>query len=232
MPSRRFVPARLPEATPPNLPSPRSAAVLPDHDPEDEARFRGLDYVDLDLTGRVAGSVEFDGCAFKGSDLGDCVLDKGAFVDCRFETCNLANVRASDASLRRVQVSVSRMTGFQWINGVLRDVAFRDCRLDLSTFRFSKLTDVVFTDCNLVRADFTNADLTRARFVNCVVAGAQFSHANLTGTRFTRCELVDIDGVTSMRGAVLEGHNLIALAHTLATGLGITLEDDDADSAG
>jgi uncharacterized protein YjbI with pentapeptide repeats len=124
-------------------------------------------------------------------------------------------------------MSVSRMTGFQWINGALRDVAFQDCRLDLSTFRFSKLTDVVFTDCNLTRADFTNADLSRARFVNCVLAGAQFSHANVGGTRFTRCELVDIDGVTSLRGAILEGHNLIALAHTLATALGITIETDD-----
>jgi uncharacterized protein YjbI with pentapeptide repeats len=227
MPSRRFVPARLPEATPPHLPSPRSAAMLPDHDPEDEARFRGLDFIDLDLTGRVAGSVEFDGCHFKGTDLGDSALDKGALVDCRFETCNLANVRASEASMRRVQVSVSRMTGFHWINGALRDVAFQDCRLDLSTFRFSKLTDVVFTECNLTRADFTNADLSRARFVDCLLPGVQFAHANLSGTRFTRCELVDIDSATSLRGAVLEGHNLIALAHTLATALGITIETGD-----
>ena len=57
-----------------------------------------------------------------------------------------------------------------------------------------------------------------------VLAGAQFSHANLSGTRFTRCELVDIDGVTSLRGAVVEEHNLVALAHTLAAGLGIVID--------
>src|SRR5947207_2155977 len=90
-----------------------------------------------------------------------------------------------------------------------------------------ELDDVVFTGCNLVRADFTNADLSRARFVDCQLTAAQFTHATLTGTRFTRCELVDIDGVTSMRGAVVEGHNLVALAHTLATALGITIDAED-----
>jgi uncharacterized protein YjbI with pentapeptide repeats len=159
MPPRRFVPARLPEAAPPRLQSLRHAAVLPNHDVEDEATYRSLDMFDLDLTGRVAQSVEFDGCHFKGADLGGSVLDRSGFVDCLLENCNLANVRAGEASLRRVPMSVARMTGFQWINGSLRDVAFQECRLDLSTFRFCKLTDVVFSGCNLTRVDFTNADL-------------------------------------------------------------------------
>ncbi len=227
MPSRRFVSDRRPEASPPQLPSARQAAVIPDYDVEDEATYRALDFLDLDLTGRVAQSVEFDGCHFKGTDLGESVLDKSGFVDCLVENCNLANLRAGDATIRRVKISVSRLTGLQFINGGLRDVSFEHCRLDLATFRFCTLTDVVFSDCNMARVDFTNADLSRARFVDCVLAGAQFSHANLSGTRFTRCELVDIDGVTSLRGAVVEGHNLVALAHTLATALGITIESDD-----
>jgi len=224
MPQRRYTPDRLPEATPPNLPATLRTAVLPDHDLDDEGTYRSLDFVDLDLSERRAPSVEFDGCHFTGTGLGGCELDKAAFVDCLFENCNLANLKASDATLRRVRVSVTRLTGFQWINGALRDVAFEGCRLDLSTLRFSQLTDVVFRDCNMTRVDFTNADLGRARFVDCVLAGAQFSHANLSGTRFTRCELVDIDGVTSLRGAVVEEHNLVALAHTLAAGLGIVID--------
>ena len=224
---RRFVPDRLPEAAAPNLPDDRRAAVLPDHDLDDEGTYRDMDFLDLDLTGRTARSVELEGCHLKATDLSGSALDKAVFVDCLIENCNLANVRANGATLRRVRLSVARMTGFQWTKGILRDVAFDECRLDLSTFRFSELTDVVFTGCNLFRADFTNADLSRARFVDCDLSGAQFSHATLTGTRFTRCELVDIDGVTSMRGAVVEGHNLVALAHTLATALGITIDAED-----
>src|SRR5213078_4095027 len=209
---RRFVPDRLPAAAPPNLPDDRRPAVLPDHDLDDWGTYRELDFLDLDLTGRTAPSVELEGCHLKGSDLSGSALYKAALVDCLVENCNLANVRANAAKLRRVRLSVARMTGFQCTKGILRDVAFDECRLDLSTFRFSELTDVVFTGCNLTRAEFTNADLSRARFLDCALTGAQFSHATLTGTRFTRCELVDIDGVTSMRGAVVEGHNLVALA--------------------
>src|SRR5947207_135501 len=114
---RRFVPDRLPEATAPNLPDDRRAAVLPDHDLDDEGTYRDMDFLDLDLTGRTARSVELEGCHLKATDL--------------------------------------------------------------------------------------------------------------SGSRVTRCELVDIDGVTSMRGAVVEGHNLVALAHTLATALGITIDAED-----
>jgi len=224
MPPRHPVPARAPEATPPRLPGQRRPATLPADDLVDEATYRGLDVIDLDLAGRTVASVEFDGCHLRGTDLNGCQLDKGGLVDCLLESCNLANLRATDASLRRVRIGTARMTGFGWINGALRDVAFEDCRLDLSTFRFSRLIDVVFSGCNLTRADFTNADLSRARFAGCVLDGAQFSQATLTGTRFTRCELADIGGITSMRGAVLEGHNLVALAHTLAAGLGITID--------
>jgi uncharacterized protein YjbI with pentapeptide repeats len=227
MPARRFVPSRLPEAAPPNLPDETRPAVLPDHDPEDEATFQRLAFTVLDLTERTARSVEFDGCRFNGTDLGGSTLDKAAFVDCLVENCNLANLRAREASLRRVRIAVTRMTGFQWIDGGLRDVAFEECRLDLSTFRFSKLTDVVFRNCNMTRVDFTNADLSRARFIDCVLTGAQFPHAQMAGTRFTRCDLSEIDGVTSLRGAVLEGHNLVALAHTLATALGITIATEE-----
>jgi uncharacterized protein YjbI with pentapeptide repeats len=227
MPPRRNTPPRLVEAMPPDLPDTRHPAILPDHDLDDEGTYRGLDYVELDQSGRVAESVELDGCRFTSSDLGGTTLDKSVFVNCVVENSNLANLRANSGSMRRVRMSMLRMTGFQWVNGGLRDVLFDDCRLDLSTFRFSKLTDVVFNRCNLTQVDFTNADLGRARFVDCVLAGAQFSHASMTGTRFTRCELIDVGGVTALRGAVVEGHNLIALAHTLATALGMTIEQSD-----
>src|SRR5438034_5900934 len=104
MPPRRYTPDRLPEASPPDLPTGRRTAVLPDHDIDDEGTYRGLDFVDLDLTERAAPSVEFDGCHFTGTDLGGSELDKAAMVDCLFENCNLANLRASDGTLRRVRV--------------------------------------------------------------------------------------------------------------------------------
>ena len=78
MPQRRYTPDRLPEATPPNLPATLRTAVLPDHDLDDEGTYRGLDFVDLDLSERRAPSVEFDGCHFTGTGLGGCEQQSGA----------------------------------------------------------------------------------------------------------------------------------------------------------
>jgi len=76
------------------------------------------------------------------------------------------------------------------------------------------------------QADFADADLRGARFVGCTLSGAQFSGARMTGTRFARCEMTGINGVTSMRGAIVTTTDAVALAAILAGALGITIEDD------
>jgi uncharacterized protein YjbI with pentapeptide repeats len=125
-----------------------------------------------------------------------------------------------------VEVTASRLTGLHWIDGMLRDVTFRDCRMDLPVFRFTSFKDVAFFDCNLARVDFTNADLRGAHFTGCDLTGAQFAQADAQGARFTRCELAGLGSVTSLRGAVITGNDLVPLAHMLAAALGIVIEGD------
>jgi uncharacterized protein YjbI with pentapeptide repeats len=209
---------------PPEPPPSLEPATVEDHDLEDDALFRGLSF-EIDLPGRSAELVEFEGCRFHRADLSGTALAQARFNDCTFEQANLANLRADKSSMQRVRLSSCRMTGLQWGGGLLRDVVVSDCRADLSAFRFTGFQYVVFEGCNLTRADFQNADLTGAQFLNCDLTGAQFSHAKLAGTRFRDCELAGIGGVTSFAGAILAGQDLIALSYTLATGLGITIEE-------
>ena len=172
-----------------------------DHDLENEARFLRIGFFDLDLSGRSADGVEFEQCRFRGSDLSGTQLDGAAFTDCLFESTNLANLRAEKSSMIRARLATLRMTGVHWINEALRDVAILECRLDLSSFRFTDFSNVMFQGCNLTRADFQNADLRGVRFTNCDLTGAQFSQATMEGARFANCVLVGVGGVTSMGGA-------------------------------
>jgi uncharacterized protein YjbI with pentapeptide repeats len=119
-----------------------------DHDLENEATFRRLGFFDRDLSGRSADGAEFEQCRFKGSDLSGTQLDGAAFTDCLFESANLANLRAEKSSMIRARLSTLRMTGAHWINGVMRDVTISECRLDLSSFRFTDFSSVVFKGCN------------------------------------------------------------------------------------
>ncbi len=193
------------------------------HSLDHEATFCRLDFEDIDLAGQEANLVEFDQCRFRRATLAHAVLDRPRFTDCLVENCDWANTRMVKPSMARVQLMTVRLTGTQWIAGGLRDVAFHDCRIDLAAFRFTSLRDVAFVDCNLMGADFTGADLRRSEFTGCDLSGAQFSNANCDGARFSRCELAGIGGVTSLKGATVAAHDLVALSHAFAQALGIRI---------
>ena len=214
----------------PKPPASLTLADLSTHDLVDEGVYRTLHFEDLDLTGREVDALEFEQCRFTGVDLGPGVFDRAAFVDCLIERCTLANLRTNGSSMIRVSVTASRLTGLQWAKGALRDTSFSDCRMDLSSFRFSKLSTVAFERCNLRQADFQNADLRGARFEECDLAAAQFSGATLEGATFTRCTLEGIGGVTSLRGARLSGGDAMSLLRTLASALGIVVDDEGGDA--
>ena len=219
---------RLRDPVKPKPPPSLDLATLPDHDLDNESTFERLGFYDIDLSQRSAESVEFTQCRFRGADLSGTQVDRVGLTDCLAENSNLANVRADAGALVRVRFVMSRMTGFTVAKGLLRDVEFEDCRLDLSGWRFTDFQATRFINCNLTRADFTEADLTGAQFVGCDLTGAQFDKAKMEGTRFRKCVLVDIGGVLSWRGATVDGNDLIALSYTLAHALGIRIEADPA----
>lgn len=218
-------PARL--SRKPIQPTSLNLAVLPAHDLESEAAHRGLSFTELDLSGRSAESVEFTQCRFRDVDLSGTTLGRAVFTDCFFENSNLANLRAEKSSLVRAELSVLRMTGFHWTDGLLRDARFTESRLDLSSFRFTDFVAVLFERCNLTGTDFIKSDLSGAQFIGCDLTGAQFSQANMEGARFSHCVLVDIGGVTSWKGAIVRSHDLVTLSYTLAAALGIRIEDEE-----
>jgi uncharacterized protein YjbI with pentapeptide repeats len=137
-----------------------------------------------------------------------------------------SNLDGDAATMERVRVADSRMTGLVWTDGLLRDTAFHDSRLDLTNWRLARFDRVTFTGCNLTRADFTDADLRGATFTRCNLTAAQFSKADMRGARFRGCDLTGIGGVTSWSGAIVHRDDLLALSYTLAAALGIAIDAD------
>ncbi len=215
------------EPAAPDLPADLTPGTLDVHDLVDGGGYESLAFTDLDLSDREVTGVEIEACRYGNVNLSQARLRRSLIRDVVFDRCDLANLRALDCTLTRVAVSASRMTGLSFIDNHLRDVTFDGCRIDLSSFRASKFDDVVFTGCRMEQADFADADLRGARFEGCDLTGAQFSAARMTGARLSRCELTEINGVTSMRGAIVTSADAVALAFILAGALGITIEDDD-----
>lgn len=209
----------------PRPPASLHVATSPEHDLADEATYRQLGFTEIDLSGQEADSVEFEQCRFTRATLARAVLDRAAFTDCLIENSDWANVKAAKSGMQRVKLSTVRLTGLHWIDGVIRDVTFAECRMDLATVRFTSFKDVAFVDCNLTRADFTSADLRGAQFTGCDLSGAQFAQADCAGTRFTRCQLAGVGSVTSLAGATVSATDLATLSYALAGALGITIEE-------
>jgi uncharacterized protein YjbI with pentapeptide repeats len=217
--------ARPRQPVAPKLPASLTGARLPDDDLKDNGVYLSLEYLETDLAKRDAASAEVDQCRFKGVNLAQTALDRGLISDSVFEGCDLANLRARDCSLIRVALSGCRMTGLSWADGGVSEAALDGCRMDMTSFRFSRFKNVVFSDCKLTQADFQEADLRGARFERCDLTGAQFSKAQMGGTRFADCVLAGINGVTSLRGSVVTGRDVLTLAYSLASALGITIEE-------
>jgi len=211
----------------PDLPADLTAATLPGDDLTDGGVHLTLAFDGLDLSGREAADAEVDQCRYRDVNLSQVTLRRALIRDAVFDRCDLANVRARDCSMSRTAIRGSRMTGFAWLSGGLRDVTLDDCRIDLASFAASKLSDVVFTGCRLNQADFGEADLSGARFERCDLTQAQFAGARMAGTRLLGCDLTGIGGITSLRGAIVASADALALAFTLASALGIAIEDDE-----
>jgi uncharacterized protein YjbI with pentapeptide repeats len=210
-------PPRLPDAL-----NPLEAA--PGADDFDGASWYQVLLEGVDLSGARVEEAEIEGCrlvrvGLAGADIGyltvvDSEIDNGDWANAVFESCGL----------RRVLVKESRMTGLSFIDGMVRDVEFRDSKLDLTNWRANTFTTVHFVRCDLAGADFAGADLRGTVFTECGLSGAQFSNAKASGARFIDCDLAGIGGIGSLAGATIRSDDLLTLTGLLARELDITIE--------
>ena len=85
---------------------------------------------------------------------------------------------------------------------------------------------VVFDHCSLVNADFYGATLTTTAFDSCDLTNAQFSKASAGGARLIGSTLDGVRGATALSGVVIGGEQVLPMALSMFTELGITIEND------
>jgi len=186
-------------------------------------------FSEASLEGEFAGvrapGVVFECSRWRGVDLSGARLASLTLRDCVVEGGNLANLDARSGSLTRVVVERARLTGLRLIEATLTDVVFRGCRIDLATFGGAKLERVTFEDCVLAQADYLEARLSTVRWEGCDLGAADFTGARLRRCELRGCRLDGLVGVTSLRGAALEWHEIVEHAGMWAGALGIEVLD-------
>lgn len=209
----------------PKLPPGLILAALPQDDLADECSRFSLEYKGLDLAERDIVLTGVERSRFSQVALWDSHLDRASFVDVEFSNCDLANIDCREISLVRTVLSSCRMTGANFLECGVRDVLFDSNRMDLASFRFCKFGRVKFVDCKLAKADFQGAILKAAWFERCDLTGAQFSQADMAGAYLSDCILYGVNGVSGMKGATVRMQDMSTLVDSLATALGILIDD-------
>ncbi|MGZ4173419.1 MAG: pentapeptide repeat-containing protein [Solirubrobacteraceae bacterium] len=194
--------------------------------------FHDSSHADGELSGAELGNRSARGVSFRRARLDHCALS-GAGLDglrlaaVELVSCDAANLRARRASLTRVAIRASRMTGVEFGEAELSDVTVQGCRVDLASFGAARLERVTFEDCLLAQTDFLDAQLESVRFHGCDLTGADFRGARLKLCEFRRCELAGLEGVENLRGAAMELPDIVGMASIWAGALGIGVLDED-----
>ena len=189
--------------------------------------WRRVQLTDVAAPELAMPSLRFEESRLERVDLSAGRLAHLSLADVELEGCNLANADVRAGSAWRARIERSRLTGVSWTEGLVRDVVFSDCRIDLSSFAATRLEQVVFERCLLMQADFQEASLRAVRFVDC-----DLSEADLANARFERCELrgctIDaIRGAERLRGVAMPWEDIVASVGTFAAAVGVTILDDD-----
>jgi uncharacterized protein YjbI with pentapeptide repeats len=176
-----------------------------------ERRFVECTLYDADLRGLVTERCVFDGCRFRGTDLGDSVHRGSAFRSCTMERTTLSGATFTGCSLLGSTVIDSR----------LRPLVLTDCDLTLAALggvdlRRTDLSGLRMREANLVDADLREADLRGADLGGARLRGTRLDGADLRGAR------LDPDALRLARltGATVDLET--ALAFATAHGLRIS----------
>jgi uncharacterized protein YjbI with pentapeptide repeats len=212
---------------PPDLPRELEERALGPGDFDPDVELYGLAIKETTLPDRSVRRWSVQGSRFEGADLAGAELPILSLVDCSLERCELANLTARDASLRRVLFAGGRLTGLQLVDAELTDVSFGGCRGDLASFYGAKLERVEFEGCMLRDADFRGATLTQVTFADCDLKAADFN-----GTRFEKCvlratSLEDVAGIQRLDGVAMPWADIVANAGAFAAALGARVLDEE-----
>lgn len=158
--------------------------------------------------------------SFAESDIDGFGLKNAVFTDCVMTMANFP-----DASWHVVEIRNSRCSGIQLDKANLKDVLFKDCKLDLANLRFAKLTNVIFENCVITELDLYNAELKNVAFIGCDMDDVEFSRTTLHNVDLTESQIIKIKGIPYLKGATINSEQLVYLAPYLANEFGIKISE-------
>ncbi len=174
----------------------------------DEPRLTGL---------RLREQRILPGQPYEKLEVDDVVLDG----------CDLVGLVADQGRARRLVITGGRLRGITWGAVLLDEIEVSDASGDDIALRFATIRRMVVRDSRLPGIDFTESTFERVRFERCDLRGARFDHCRMQQVRFVGCDLAGVTGADALRGASVHPDDAWSMTISLATALGLIVEEDD-----
>lgn len=206
--------------------APRAPRLAADHPPHtataDDEEWDGIE-VTGDVTAADLRRIDAHDVLVRRLRASGTAFDEARVADAVLDGCELSGASLDDAQLRRVRIDDCRASGASISEAKLHDVILRGTRADDLTFRFTHLERVCFDGCDLQRADFTGATLVDVALYDCDLRAAVFTGATTTRLALHGSRLDGLVGALSLRGAAIEGDQVVPLGLLVLLALGTSI---------
>lgn len=190
-----------------------------------ERRVSGGLIETIDLAGQKLKNISIHESKITKSDLSQTMIENLKVQDCIIEDCNLTASVFTESNWHTAHMLKARASGIKLQSSVIKNVLFKNCKLDFANFRLARLENVIFEDCVINELDFYNAVLKNVDFVNSAVEDVEFSEAKLQNVNLTRSQIISIKGLRGLKGAAVSQVQLIQLLPYLAHQIGLIIKD-------
>jgi len=158
------------------------------------------------------------------TDLSQITLERFDALNTEFLACNFTASKFPHSSWHVTTIDGARCSGMQLTDSSLKNVTFKNCKLEFVNFRFSKLENVIFEDCMLEDVDFYSTNLRNIEFIHCTLNKVTFAEARVYRVDISQSELNTVNGVASLRGVTANYDQVMQLTPLFAAEAGIKIK--------
>lgn len=194
-------------------------ATMVDDGELEDVQLRDVDGTNISIAALDLSGVLLDKVVFLGAHFGRVTM-----CDVSIQASDLSSAHLSNGAVVRAEFVNCRLTGVDFSQTSLHDVVFKGCKLDYANFRQTDLRRVNFVDCTLQETDFGSAKLSSVEFQSSQLERTVFHNATCSKVDLTSSQLLDIVGLSSMKGAIIDTLQLVTIAPHLAHAVGIIVK--------
>ena len=170
---------------------------------------RGVSYRETEFIRACASRAAFNNCRF---------------LDVRFDGLDAPDLEASRSTLRDVEIAHSRLGSMDLYGSTVSGVRLSHCKIRLLGLHSAQVQDLIVEHCTIDELDLSEAVAARLAFRDATIGLLRLRDSRMSHVDLRTCRFDGADPIAGLRGCLITGAQLLDLAPSLASALGILVD--------